>query len=219
MFTPAGFGSEQVAGFGLECMAGFVGIRSMCDFYNKVYFFRIGHSEGPISMSLDDNSGAYMKQHIRKQHIRAPMALFLTLSLAMLLAVLVPVQASRAADDCLPEPNVIAPDGSHWYYRIDRTTHRECWYLGPVGRKVGQHAGQDASSVPPPKMTAQPAPREAGPSIAAAEAGPAQAVPVEITRSQVERPEDNPTATPSARWSDIPMPTPPVDPSSDSIQE
>jgi hypothetical protein len=25
--TPAGFGSEQVAGFRLECMAGFVGIR------------------------------------------------------------------------------------------------------------------------------------------------------------------------------------------------
>jgi hypothetical protein len=27
--TPAGFGSEQVAGFRLECMAGFVGIRSL----------------------------------------------------------------------------------------------------------------------------------------------------------------------------------------------
>jgi hypothetical protein len=26
--TPAGFGSEQVAGFRLECMAGFVGIRN-----------------------------------------------------------------------------------------------------------------------------------------------------------------------------------------------
>jgi hypothetical protein len=26
--TPAGFGSEQVAGFRLECMAGFVGIRT-----------------------------------------------------------------------------------------------------------------------------------------------------------------------------------------------
>jgi hypothetical protein len=27
--TPAGFGSEQVAGFTLECMAGFVGIRTL----------------------------------------------------------------------------------------------------------------------------------------------------------------------------------------------
>jgi hypothetical protein len=27
--TPAGFGSEQVAGFRLECMAGFVGIRTL----------------------------------------------------------------------------------------------------------------------------------------------------------------------------------------------
>jgi hypothetical protein len=27
--TPAGFGSEQVAGFRLECMAGFVGIRNL----------------------------------------------------------------------------------------------------------------------------------------------------------------------------------------------
>jgi hypothetical protein len=32
-----------------------------------------------------------------------------------------------AADTCLTQPNLRA-DGGHWYYRIDRPTHRKCWY-------------------------------------------------------------------------------------------
>jgi hypothetical protein len=41
--TPAGFGSEQVAGFTLECMAGFVGIRNLAhtarkDVYQRTIF-------------------------------------------------------------------------------------------------------------------------------------------------------------------------------------
>src|SRR5215467_673000 len=43
---------------------------------------------------------------------------------------------SRAADECLRGPNGTAPAGSHWYYRVDRSTGRHCWYIGAEGRNV-----------------------------------------------------------------------------------
>ena len=27
-------------------------------------------------------------------------------------------------------------EGRHWYYRVDRTSNRKCWYVGPPGAKV-----------------------------------------------------------------------------------
>lgn len=47
-----------------------------------------------------------------------------------------PGQAVSAPEDCLSGPNRQSPEGSHWYYRVDRPTNRRCWYLGPVGEKV-----------------------------------------------------------------------------------
>src|SRR5215475_12604995 len=41
-----------------------------------------------------------------------------------------------AADECLSGPKGTAPQGSHWYYRVDRSTGRHCWYLGSQGQKV-----------------------------------------------------------------------------------
>jgi hypothetical protein len=46
--------------------------------------------------------------------------------------------AESAGDDCVAKPNSAAPQGSHWYYRVDRTAHRRCWFLGPEGLKVRQ---------------------------------------------------------------------------------
>ena len=34
-----------------------------------------------------------------------------------------------AADGCQSAPKSTTPSGSHWYYRIDRVTKRQCWYL------------------------------------------------------------------------------------------
>jgi len=85
------------------------------------------------------------------------MALLVTGITIALAAVNVTVNPSRAGDDCLAGPNTAAPQGSHWYYRLDRLTHRQCWYLGPERRT---HAHQDASparSHPPNTMGAQPA--------------------------------------------------------------
>jgi hypothetical protein len=36
---------------------------------------------------------------------------------------------SGAAVECITEPKYDPPEGSHWYYHIDRTTDRKCWSL------------------------------------------------------------------------------------------
>lgn len=45
-----------------------------------------------------------------------------------------------AADECLSGPKATTPAGQHWYYRIDRATKKQCWYLGEHGAKVNKMA-------------------------------------------------------------------------------
>jgi hypothetical protein len=52
--------------------------------------------------------------------------------------------ATPAADDCLSGPKDPAPNGSHWYYRIDHATKRHCWYL--KGEKLSQSAAPNSST-------------------------------------------------------------------------
>ena len=42
---------------------------------------------------------------------------------------------ARAADTCLSGPKGAAPKGSHWYYRVDHATKRNCWYVRAEGDK------------------------------------------------------------------------------------
>jgi hypothetical protein len=155
-----------------------------------------------------------MNQHVR---LLIPIS---TASLAALLVILVmPVHASHAADDCLAKPNAAAPDGSHWYYHVDRATGRQCWYLGSAGRKVPQHAGQDAPSVSPSpaKMNTPPEPRmpvQPIATIAAAEAGAGQSVPFALRVDQANTGADDPVMNSSAPWATS---SPPVESSSGSI--
>jgi hypothetical protein len=72
-------------------------------------------------------------------------AIFMVLVTEVLLA----RQVSHAADDCITKPNATPPQGSHWYYRTERSTQRQCWYLKPEGEKV-------RASVDPPTAAAQP---------------------------------------------------------------
>ena len=53
--------------------------------------------------------------------------------------------ATPAADDCLSAPRDQTPEGSHWYYRIERGTKRHCWYLREEGEKVSQNAPSNAA--------------------------------------------------------------------------
>ena len=80
------------------------------------------------------------------------------LVLLLISSFLLSVQVSRAADECIEKPNAPAPQGSHWYYRIDRATKRQCWYLGAEGAKVRAPAREAATRVrtPVPKPTPQP---------------------------------------------------------------
>jgi hypothetical protein len=69
---------------------------------------------------------------------RMPRLLYATVAAAILTG-----GPARAADDCLAAPSAAAPQGSHWYYRIDRPQARHCWYLGPQGQQI-RHAEPDA---------------------------------------------------------------------------
>ena len=60
--------------------------------------------------------------------------------------------AAGAEEECFSAPKGETPQGSHWYYRIDRSSKRQCWYLREEGEK--------SASVAPPKLSspAKPAP-------------------------------------------------------------
>jgi hypothetical protein len=83
----------------------------------------------------------------------APLLVLLLISSFLLTA-----QVSRAADECIEKPNAPAPQGSHWYYRIDRATKRQCWYVGAEGAKIRAPAREAAAPVrtPVPKPAPQP---------------------------------------------------------------
>src|SRR5258708_17221419 len=70
----------------------------------------------------------------------------------------IPHGAVPAADDCLCKPKGLAPEGSHWYYRIDRASKRHCWYLGDQRERLSRAKPQDsapiADSASPQKETA-----------------------------------------------------------------
>jgi hypothetical protein len=109
-------------------------------------------------------------------------------------------QAPSAADDCLAKPNAPSPPGQHWYYRLDRAAHRECWYLGVPGAKLHQRAPQAASSERPsaPKPVAQPVPQRP------AAAPTAQPANNEIVPAETGVDPDQATTAMSTRWSTPP---------------
>ncbi|QIO34475.1 hypothetical protein [Bradyrhizobium sp. 1(2017)] len=47
---------------------------------------------------------------------------------------------ANAAGDCLASPKGAAPQGQHWYYRLERSTKQKCWYLRAAGDKVTRTA-------------------------------------------------------------------------------
>ena len=70
-------------------------------------------------------------------------------------AVEAPTQAPQAAaDSCLSAPKGATPSGNHWYYRIDRVTKRQCWYL----REESDTADDKFARAAPPASAPAPAP-------------------------------------------------------------
>lgn len=124
-----------------------------------------------------------MKQRTRKRISRLVPAI--GVALAALALNVSTGGSAQAADDCIAKPNSTAPKGSHWFYRLDRAKHRQCWYIAAEG----SHAHRSAVTKPsraatrnaPPKpesidedegLAPAPAPARA-PALASAASAPA----------------------------------------------
>ena len=66
----------------------------------------------------------------------------------LLIAIGVGTGTAQAEEHCLSAPNAQAPPGSRWYYHVDHTTQRHCWYLRGQGR--GAATAPAAASKPSP---------------------------------------------------------------------
>jgi hypothetical protein len=103
---------------------------------------------------------------------------------------------ARATETCLSGPKGTAPKGSHWYYRIDHATKRNCWYVRAEGEKPA--AAQNS----PPGQTSPQAETPLQPSVANARA---EAGPADIRQSNAGAAESAPPAAANnARGSDAP---------------
>lgn len=65
---------------------------------------------------------------------------------------------ANAASDCLASPKGVAPQGQHWFYRLERSTKRQCWYLRAGGAKDSAKAVQTAQAAPDTTATDTAAP-------------------------------------------------------------
>lgn len=68
--------------------------------------------------------------------------------------------APAEADKCLSAPKGPLPAGGHWYYRIERGTKRQCWYIGDEKEKSARAAPATSPSAatpapPPPSANKQ----------------------------------------------------------------
>ena len=74
------------------------------------------------------------------------------------------IQAPQAAaDSCLSAPKGATPAGSHWYYRLDRVTKRQCWYLREESDTADDkftRAAPPASAPASASATDEPAPQQ-----------------------------------------------------------
>ena len=91
------------------------------------------------------------------------------------------------AETCLRAPKGVAPQGSHWYYRIDRATQHRCWYLGEKGARIAQRTATRAApqqAEPDDDEERTPAPAAPAPAVAA----PVAAAPPTVAQSLPEVP-------------------------------
>jgi hypothetical protein len=116
------------------------------------------------------------------------------------------LQATPAgAAECLSGPKGAAPVGSHWYYRVDRATKKNCWYV----RAESSRSAAAASSLqhsPQSETPLQPAVADARAEVIADSAGPAAPAtpPTDQAQASNSATTANPPTTVAARWLDQP---------------
>jgi hypothetical protein len=70
-------------------------------------------------------------------------------SVAVSALALAPASDAAPAETCLAAPKGASPQGSHWYYRLERPSMRKCWYLAEKGRAIAQ---RNAAQMVPPQQ-------------------------------------------------------------------
>jgi hypothetical protein len=68
-----------------------------------------------------------------------------------------PSFGEAAGDTCRASPGAAAPQGLHWYYRVDRASKRHCWYLSTGGIHVHSFASVAAPAPSQHESAAEPA--------------------------------------------------------------
>jgi hypothetical protein len=133
-----------------------------------------------------------------------------------------------AADGCQSAPKGTTPSGSHWYYRIDRVTKRQCWYLreesdaadDKFARAAPPASAAEEPAAPPQRTVtrksiadaraewiSQPARAEPNPP-ARIEPRPVAAVPTPAVQNSARATMPNvlaPAPLSSMRWNDAPV--------------
>ncbi|QAU39181.1 hypothetical protein [Bradyrhizobium guangdongense] len=89
---------------------------------------------------------------------------------------------TNAASDCLASPKGVAPQGQHWFYRVERATKRQCWYLRAEGSKATQNA-QAAADTPNANPAAPSSVQNARAEYVAPQTTPAASAPAPATTS------------------------------------
>ncbi|SDP40499.1 hypothetical protein [Afipia sp. GAS231] len=117
-------------------------------------------------------------------------ALFASILTAASFTSVTNVRAQAAADNCLTAPKDKTPAGSHWYYRLERGTKRQCWYLRDENDKSARAAPQDSTD----EAAADPAPPPARPAVRKSVAN----AHAELTSAQ-QRVEQEPAAVAEPR--------------------
>ncbi|MEA2877054.1 MAG: hypothetical protein QOF14_2250 [Hyphomicrobiales bacterium] len=74
----------------------------------------------------------------------------------------IPTSSGSAAETCIAAPNAPAPQGSHWYYRLERATQRKCWRLVKLDREPQGVAKQAAAAPEPDEEDAAPVAQRSG---------------------------------------------------------
>ncbi|MDA9430966.1 hypothetical protein [Bradyrhizobium sp. CCBAU 51627] len=90
--------------------------------------------------------------------------------------------ATSAASDCLTSPKGATPQGQHWFYRLERGTKRQCWYLRAEGSKATQNT-QATADTPNAAPGAPPSVQNARAEYVAPQTNSAASTPVPATTS------------------------------------
>ena len=112
---------------------------------------------------------------------RSAMLASVTFAFVLIAGLVLQSTLSADAEDCIAKPNAPAPQGEHWYYRIDHANNRQCWRLGPEGLRVQSEGPRvqksapqiekqvaPAAAVQPPEPARPRRPETTGSSVAAA---------------------------------------------------